>query len=228
MDAWQRDVHRDAIAVLNAAGERVAIPDGRGACCGALHRHAGRASEARRLAERVMASMPGDGTIVVDSAGCGAALKDYGTWLGTEAAIAFSARVRDFSEHVAAVGRPDVRATGARVVVQDPCHLRNAQHAEQSVRMLLAGAYDLVETDDDGMCCGAGGAYSLTEADLSTRIRDRKIARIREVGGDAAFVVASANPGCAMHLAAAGLEVRHPAELVACAMVSGDRRTTGE
>jgi glycolate oxidase iron-sulfur subunit len=225
MDAWQRDVHRAAIDVLAAAGARVATPDGRGACCGALHMHAGRGAEARRLAERVITSMPGDAPIVVDSAGCGAAMQDYGLWLGTDAAAAFARRVHDFSEWLAASGAPPTRVMGVRVVVQDPCHLRNVQHAEEAVRTVLGPSYELIETDDDAMCCGAGGAYSLTEPDLSDAIRDRKVTRILEVAGDVPFVVASANPGCAMHLAAAGLDVRHPAELVAAAM---ETTTEGE
>jgi glycolate oxidase iron-sulfur subunit len=100
------------------------------------------------------------------------------------------------------------------VVVQDPCHLRHVQHAEGAVRAVLRDGFDLVELDDDGLCCGAGGAYSVTEPDLSGAVRDRKVAAIRAAAGGRPFVVASANPGCAMHLAAAGLDVRHPAELV--------------
>jgi glycolate oxidase iron-sulfur subunit len=88
------------------------------------------------------------------------------------------------------------------------------QHAHLPVRTVLGDAYDLIETDDDGLCCGAGGAYSVTEYELSTAVRERKVAAIRAAAGDRPFVVASANPGCAMHLAAAGLDVRHPAELV--------------
>ena len=86
MDAWQRDTHRAALHVMEATGARPALP-GRGAdCCGALHAHAGRTDEARRLARRVIASMPGDAPVVVDSAGCGAAMKDYGRLVGTPAA----------------------------------------------------------------------------------------------------------------------------------------------
>jgi len=224
MDAWQRDVHRAAIDVLGARSARVATPGRGGACCGALHLHAGRSVEARRLAQRVIESLPGDAPVVVDSAGCGAAMKDYGRLLGTAAAAAFSTRVHDFSEWLAADGVPDTCATGQRVVVQDPCHLRNVQHAEAAVRVVLGSAYELVETDDDAMCCGAGGVYSVTEREMSAKIRDRKVARIREVGGSA-FVVASANPGCAMHLQAGGLDVRHPAELLAAALDHGRRAT---
>jgi glycolate oxidase iron-sulfur subunit len=219
MSVWQRDVHRAAISVMAAAGAAVGRP-GRGAdCCGALHEHAGRTEEARRLARRVIASMPGDAAVVVDSAGCGAAMKDYGRWLGTEDAAAFSRRVRDFSEWLVEVGVPPVRSVGRRVVVQDPCHLRHVQRAGAAVRTVLTGAYEVLETDDDGLCCGAGGVYSVTEPELSASIRARKVAAIRDAAGDGPVVVASANPGCAMHLAAAGLDVRHPAELVADALM---------
>jgi glycolate oxidase iron-sulfur subunit len=180
--------------------------------------HAGRTEEARRLARRVITSMPGDAPVVVDSAGCGAAMKDYGRLLGTEEARAFAARVRDFSEWLAERGGPRVRRTGVPVVVQDPCHLRHVQGTAGAVRDVLAPAYDLRDTDDDGLCCGAGGAYNALQPELAAEIRDRKVAAIRRAGAADDVLVASANPGCAMHLAAAGLDVRHPAELLADAL----------
>jgi glycolate oxidase iron-sulfur subunit len=219
MDAWQRHVHRAALRVMTTAGARPGLP-GRGAdCCGALHVHAGRPDEARRLARRVMASMPGDAPVVVDSAGCGAAMKDYGRLLGTTDAVAFAGRVRDFSEWL--VERPPlpVRRLDRPVVVQDPCHLRHVQRAGGAVRTVLRPAYDLAETDDDGLCCGAGGAYAAHQPTLSNEVRDRKVASIRRAAADDADpLVASANPGCAMHLAGAGLAVRHPAELLVDAL----------
>jgi glycolate oxidase iron-sulfur subunit len=214
MDAWQRDVHRAAMTVMRTAGAKPGLPGTEGACCGALHLHAGREKEAKRLARQVIASLPGDAPVIVDSAGCGAAMKDYGRLLDTDAARAFSARVRDFSEWLAARPALALRPTGATVVVQDPCHLRHVQKAERAVRTVLDGGYRLVETTDDGLCCGAGGAYSVTEPELSGLVRDRKVDSIRTAAGTDAFVVASANPGCAMHLSAAGLTVRHPAELI--------------
>ncbi len=214
MDAWQRDVHRAALTVMRAAGTRPGLTGPGGDCCGALHLHAGRDDEARRLARRVIASLPTDGAVVVDSAGCGAALKDYGRLLDTEAARAFSARVVDFSEWLAGRDAASLRPTGRTVVVQDPCHLRHVQHVEGAVRTVLRDGYELVELDDDGLCCGAGGTYSVTEPALAGAVRDRKVAAIRAAAAGRPFVVASANPGCTMHLAAAGLDVRHPAELV--------------
>jgi glycolate oxidase iron-sulfur subunit len=70
----------------------------------------------------------------------------------------------------------------------------------------------VVELDDEGMCCGAGGAYSAQHPGMAGLIRDRKLAAIERSG---ARIVASANPGCALWLAAAGVEVRHPVELIA-------------
>ena len=134
-------------------------------------------------------------------------------------AAAFSARIVDFSEYVASVGVPATRSTGQTVVVQDPCHLRHVQKAHLGVRTVLADAYTLRETDDDGLCCGAGGAYSTLQPALAMQIRDRKTAALKAVGAsDAGVVVCSANPGCAMHLAAAGFNVKHPAELLVAAL----------
>src|SRR4029079_16465237 len=101
MDAWMRGTHAAVQRVREASGAGVALPGSGGDCCGALHTHAGLTDEARRLAERVMASMPGDAPIVVNSAGCGAALKYYGHLLGTPAADAFAARVFDVHEWLA-------------------------------------------------------------------------------------------------------------------------------
>ncbi|MDQ1533462.1 MAG: glycolate oxidase iron-sulfur subunit [Actinomycetota bacterium] len=222
MDAWMRDAHRAAATVLTASGLSCARPGRGGDCCGALHVHAGRIDDARRLAKRVIASMPGDAPIVVDSAGCGAAMKDYEHLLGTPEAERFAGRVRDFSEAVAERGPLPVVATGRRVVVQDPCHLRHVQRAHGAVRTVLEGAYELRETDDDGLCCGAGGAYALWQPELANAIRDRKVDALRRAGLDErGTVVASANPGCLMHLRGAGVDAVHPAVLLAAALSDG-------
>jgi glycolate oxidase iron-sulfur subunit len=90
------------------------------------------------------------------------------------------------------------------------------------VRAALSPAYRLEETADDGLCCGAGGAYSLHQPALAGAVRDRKVAALRAAHGDAGrpLVVVSGNPGCAMHLGAAGLTVCHPAELLADALAA--------
>jgi glycolate oxidase iron-sulfur subunit len=216
MDAWMRDTHRSTATVLDHLGITYRTPGAGGGCCGALHTHAGLTVESRRLAAAVMASMPGDAPVVVNSAGCGAALKDYGHLLGTPEAEAFAARVQDVHEFVAQhIDRLHPTKHLGSVIVQDPCHLRHVQKAHMAVRTVLAPVADLKELDDDGVCCGAGGAFSVMQPELANSIRDRKVAAIGRAGEG---VVASANPGCAMHLAAAGLVVRHPIDLLADAL----------
>ena len=194
MDAWLRATHVNTAKVLDHLGVAYRTPGRGGGCCGALHTHAGLIDSAEALALDVMASMPGDEPIVVNSAGCGAALKEYGVLLGTPEAVAFSARVLDVHEFVARhVGRLEPKRHLGTVIVQDPCHLRHVQKAHLAVRTVLAPVADLVELDDDGVCCGAGGAYSALEPALAGQIRDRKVAAIQRAGGG---VVASANPGC--------------------------------
>ena len=216
MDAWQRSTHAAAMRVMEATGAGVALPGDGADCCGALHVHAGLVDGARRLAARVLASMPGDAPIVVDSAGCGAALKDYGYLLGTAEAEAFAGRVKDIHEWLAprVSNLPWIPAEARLpfpVAVHDPCHLRHVQKAHQHVRTVIAPYVDIVELDDEGLCCGAGGAYSAQHPEMAAAIRERKIEAIGRTG---ASVVASANPGCTMFLAAAGIDVRHPIELI--------------
>jgi glycolate oxidase iron-sulfur subunit len=174
-----------------------------------------------------MTSMPGTSPIVVDSAGCGAALKDYGHLLGTPEAHTFSQRVLDIHEwlepHMATIMQSRDTASidsliKPSVIVQDPCHLRHVQKTHLAVRSILSPVVNLIELDDDGLCCGAGGAYSVVEPELAGQIRDRKVSNIRAKSPTANTLVASANPGCLMHLQAAGLVVKHPVDILAEAL----------
>ncbi|WP_394931306.1 (Fe-S)-binding protein [uncultured Ilumatobacter sp.] len=225
MDAWQRSTHVNTAKLIAATGATYAVPGAGGGCCGALHVHAGLTDETKRLAIATMASMPGEAPIVVNSAGCGAAMKDYGHLLGTPDAQSFSARVVDVNEYLAE--RVDRLPVGIgerqQVIVQDPCHLRHVQRVVDPVRMLLGHVADVVELDDDGLCCGAGGAYSALQPELAGQIRERKVASIsRATEQSSARLVASANPGCSMHLTAVlsetGLTVMHPVDIVATAL----------
>lgn len=217
MDAWQRSTHRSTAQVLSALGVTWRSPEAGGDCCGALHMHAGLTDPAERLARRVMDSMPGDAPVLVNSAGCGAALKDYGHLLGDEAARRFSARVRDIHEFLEPLAeRLVVRHPVGPVIVQDPCHLRHVQRAHLPVRTLLSQVGSVVELTDDGLCCGAGGAYSALQPELAGVIRERKASTIeRAAAASGATRVASANPGCAMHLGSLGFKVCHPMDIIA-------------
>jgi glycolate oxidase iron-sulfur subunit len=161
-----------------------------------------------------MAAFPGDAPILVDSAGCGAALKDYGHLLGTHDAAQFAARVHDINEwlaqHVDRLPAPASRREEP-VAIHDACHLRHVQRAHLAVRTILAPYMETRELDDEGLCCGAGGAYAATHPEMADKIRQRKVDSIQRTG---APVTASANPGCTWHLQAAGLDVRHPVEII--------------
>ena len=142
------------------------------------------------------------------------ALKEYGHLLGTPEAEAFSARVYDIHEWLA-TRLDDLPATPKLdlcVAVQDPCHQRHVQRVHDATRAVLAPyVHKIIELDDDGLCCGAGGAFSVLHPQLATDIRDRKVDAIERVSPD---IVASANPGCSLHLAAGGVEVVHPMQLI--------------
>lgn len=222
MDAWQRHTHLAVQRVLEAAGVGVSPTAGAAPCCGALHTHAGLETDATAIAGQVIAGLSGDDRpVLVDSAGCGAAMKHYGRLLGTPEAEAFAARVFDVHEWLAdrldtLLAARTAEPLALTVAIQDPCHLRHAQRSHEAVPVVLRPfVRELVMLDDDGLCCGAGGAYSMLEPELATAIRSRKTAAVERSG---ASVVASANPGCSLHLAAAGLDVRHPLELVAQAL----------
>ena len=221
MDAWQRSTHAAVQRVVEATGAGVALPSAGAGCCGALSLHAGLEDHAHSLAARTMAALPGTAPILVDSAGCGAVLKEYGKHLGTPEAAAFSERVMDVHEWLAAQSEqlPPAGELAERptVAVHDPCHLRHVQRTHQPVAEVLAHYADVVPLDDDGLCCGAGGAYAAMQPELAASIRERKLEAIRRSGAD---IVASSNPGCTIHLANAGVTVRHPLEIINESMVN--------
>lgn len=218
MDAAMRDVHLASQKVIEATGTKVGFPNRQANCCGSLHRHAGLAKDATKLARRTIAAFPGDAPILVNSAGCGAVLKDYGNILQTAEASHFSTRIKDIHEWLAEHGLPPViteTSPKPRVAVLDPCHLRHAQGAHNSVREAIQPYAEIVELDDQGMCCGAGGAYSLTHPEIAIAIRTRKIEAIQRSG---ATQIAAANPGCILHLQnplqALGISIAHPIKII--------------
>ncbi|HEY3766197.1 MAG TPA: (Fe-S)-binding protein [Gaiellales bacterium] len=218
-------VNRATAAVLAADGCEVTLPPGQG-CCGALALHAGREDEAARRAEATITALDGFERVVVTAAGCGSAMKEYGELLGTEAARRFSASVRDATELAAELGAVAVRAPRApiRVAYQDACHLRQAQGVASQPRALLAAipGVELVELAQPDMCCGSAGIYNLLEPATARELGARKARAVIDAAPD---VLATANPGCAIQIAAAlrraghpGLPIVHPLELVAAAV----------
>jgi len=215
MDAVQRDVHAAAVRVLTAAGFGVRVQP-RPGCCGALAAHAGLSGLAARQVDALAAGLPAGVPVLVDSAGCGAAVLEAGRRPGAPAAVvSLSERAVDISTFLARELRrlpaPSPDAARPVVAVQDPCHLRHVQHAHECVHEVLARYVEVRALDDEGLCCGAGGSYSLRHPGEAAAIRERKLAAIGRTG---APVVASANPGCALHLAAGGATVLHPVQVI--------------
>jgi glycolate oxidase iron-sulfur subunit len=193
------EVNAATARVLAAEGCDVVVPPDQG-CCGALSLHAGRREEAARFAERAAATFARAGVdaVVVNAAGCGSAMKDYPD-LGVDA---LAGRVRDLSEFLVALGPMAVRRPVPAVVAyHDACHLRHAQGIRDAPRRLLAAVPDLElrEIADGEICCGSAGIYNLLQPRAARDLGDRKARRVAATG---AQVLVSANPGCAMQIAA--------------------------
>ena len=201
------NVHRATGRVLAKHGIRCEAPEPQG-CCGALSAHDGDLTFARKLARETVAAFDasGDLPIVVNSAGCGAAMKEYGDLLSRDSAWSgraarFSARVRDLSELIVATAGDFPATFPARVTYQDPCHLVHAQKIREQPRTLIrTTGCDLVETSGADMCCGAAGLYSLVQSAMSAQLRTRKAEQFRIHQPE---VVVTANPGCHMQYEAA-------------------------
>ena len=216
------DVNADTVRLLAAAGYEVVVPREQ-ECCGALHLHAGRIDDFRAMARRLMPAFRDVDLIVVNAAGCGSALKEYGHWLPDDAARLFAERVRDVSEVLAAGELPPLRPLPVTVTYHDACHLAHGQRVRAEPRSLLRRIPELtlVDLPDSELCCGSAGVYNLLEPEMAGELGRRKAACIRETG---ARVVTAGNPGCLMqirqHCRAAGLDVEvvHPVTLLARAL----------
>jgi len=212
MDGFFAHVHEATIRTLTVNGYDVREVPGQ-VCCGALHVHAGLAGEAQALARRNVAVFgDGDEMIVVNSAGCGATMKEYGHQK-------FAARVRDVTELLAERGPAPGAPLDVRVAYDPPCHLLHAQRiADAPLRLFQAiPVLQLVSTADAAQCCGSAGLFTLVQPEMSRAVLGPKLASLREA---APRVVATGNPGCLMQLgaglAAAGISARarHPVELL--------------
>lgn len=209
-------VMRAAFADTNAATARVLARNGievvvprEQTCCGALHAHAGDRTDARELAKRNIASLESldVDAFIVNAAGCGAHLKEYGWLLKDDPqwharAERFASRVRDATEHLAAVGlvaRPG--ALRARAAYDDPCHLLHGQKIKDQPRALLDAipGLELVPLVEADWCCGSAGTYNVTQPDLSRQLLERKVGHILRSGAN---MIVTANPGCHMQIAA--------------------------
>jgi glycolate oxidase iron-sulfur subunit len=230
MDGLFRHTNEATARVLAANG-CVFYPVEAQICCGALHAHAGDVETARELARKNIdafksgsdAEIPA--TIIINSAGCGSMLKEYGELLKHDPEYAhrarlFSARVKDVSEYLAEIGVRQGAPLKERVTYDAPCHLYHAQRVTTAPQQVLQAAIpELNFTPLEGMsdCCGGAGTYNLSEPQMSERILRDKIEKVKATQAE---LLLTANPGCHMQLGAgarlygAECHVAHVIELI--------------
>ena len=205
MPLSQGDQMRAVINVLTENGTKVKVPNGQ-VCCGAISSHLGDMESSRQFArDNIDAFSADQEPIIVASAGCGARMKEYGPLLDSdpeyaEKAREFSKRVLDIHEYISEK-KFDLPTDTAPCVVtyQDSCHLGNVQGIREYPRRIIRGlpGVDLKELKDSNICCGAGGAYMVTQPEMSNNVLSTKLKNIQDTGAD---VVVTANPGCYMQL----------------------------
>jgi len=223
-DVMFRSSHWATARVLQENGCEVIVPESQ-ECCGAIYLHAGSSEPAQAMADANLRAFDVDGldAIIVNVAGCGSMLKDYGHhWhdANQPQREKFAAKVKDISEFLDSLGlippRGEIKLTAT---YHDACHLGHAQKITEAPRNLLAQipGLELRELNETEVCCGAAGTYNLTEPEMSARLSRRKMDNILRTG---AQVVVTANAGCLLQIArearAQGqpLWIAHPIDLL--------------
>jgi glycolate oxidase iron-sulfur subunit len=231
-DAFFAHVNRATARVLAAHGCEVLVPPLQ-SCCGALEIHAGREQQALQRMRKLIAQMETFEIdhIVVNSAGCGSAMKEYGALLADDPfwaarAAAFSARVRDVMEVIAELDvqlPARLHSLPVRVAYHDACHLAHAQGVRLQPREVLTRIPDLelVDLKESDVCCGSAGIYNLVAPQAADDLGNRKAANVVTSGAE---LLTAGNGGCLLQIQAAlrraghPLPVVHPVELVDAAI----------
>ncbi|MGF1538185.1 MAG: (Fe-S)-binding protein [Elainellaceae cyanobacterium] len=227
------EVNDATVRVLTANGCEVYIPDSQG-CCAALPQHQGETQQAQTLAKRMIDSFaPLDlDAIIINAAGCGHTLKEYGHILQDDPsyrqrAAEFASKVRDVQEFLASIRLTaplhPLQPEPLTVVYQDACHLLHGQNISLPPRQLLRQipGVELKEPTDAALCCGSAGVYNLLQPEVAAELGQRKVENLLNTG---AAVIASPNPGCALQirqhlrLRHSVVPVLHPMTLLDCAI----------
>jgi glycolate oxidase iron-sulfur subunit len=199
-------VNEATARVLAAEGCEVFIPQSQ-PCCGALMVHSGLEDQAAHLARQMIAVFESADVdnIVINAAGCGSTMKEYGHILRDDPvwaprAAAFSAKCKDISEILCDLPAQAPRhPLAVRVAYHDACHLRHAQAIHEQPRRLLSTipGLEVVEVEEASLCCGSAGVYNLLNPEPASQLGDRKVEKLLATKAEA---VISANPGCLLQL----------------------------
>jgi glycolate oxidase iron-sulfur subunit len=220
------EVNAATVRVLAAEGCEVVAPKGQG-CCGALSVHAGREEEFQRFARALIDAFEDSGVeeIVINAAGCGSTLKEYGYLLRddpeyAERASAFARKVRDVSEFIQELGPMAERhPLPVAAAYHDACHLAHAQGVRRQPRQTLKQipGMEVREIKEAEICCGSAGIYNMVEPEPATELGDRKARNILNTG---ALMVVTSNPGCMLQVQASlkrmgqSMPMAHPMEVL--------------
>ncbi len=231
-------VNEATVRVLTANGCEVVIPKSQG-CCAALPEHQGQTKQAHALAKQMIDSFENTGVdaIIINAAGCGHTLKEYGHILAEDSeysqkAKEFSNKVKDAQEFLANVGLtaelyPLTEEEELTLVYQDACHLLHGQKISAPPRELLKKipGVKLREPIDAALCCGSAGVYNMLQPEIADELGQQKVENLLNTGAE---LIASANPGCSLqikkHLELQGKEMvlKHPMELLDLS-ISGEK-----
>jgi glycolate oxidase iron-sulfur subunit len=235
------DTNAASVRLLNRTGCEVVTPLGQ-VCCGALYAHSGRLKLARESARCNIAVFERENldAIVINAAGCGSTMKEYGELLRDEPAWAerakkFSAKVKDLTEWLSAKEfQISHNQLQVKVTYHDACHLAHAQRITKPPRELVkaVAGRNFVELPEAEVCCGSAGTYNLTEPEMADRLQARKLENILKTG---AKIVVTSNPGCILQIqagfrkAGAQVEVMHLADFLeqAARWSKADRKVQG-
>jgi glycolate oxidase iron-sulfur subunit len=222
-------VNQATVRVLTANGCEIVIPPSQG-CCAALPHHQGQEEQAKTLARQMIDNFADTNVdvIIINAAGCGHTLKEYGELLREDPeyqqrAIDFSAKVKDVQEFLAEIELTTellpISPAPLTLVYQDACHLLHGQKISSQPRQLLKQIpnIQLKEPLDAALCCGSAGVYNMLQPETANELGRQKVANLVATG---ATIIASANPGCtlqiAKHLELQGHQTKiyHPIELL--------------
>jgi glycolate oxidase iron-sulfur subunit len=232
-DTLLRELNEATVDVLRACGHEVVEVPGQ-ACCGALHAHSGAIDDAKAMAARNVAAFADVDAdrIVVNSAGCGALLREYHHLVDDPVAAVLAGRIRDITTILAEGPLPAMRPLDLDIAYDPPCHLQHAQGVHEAplavLRAIPGVRVHLLPGHD--RCCGGAGIYGILHPELSRQVLEDKLNAVRAADPPIDLIV-TGNPGCIMQigagLRASGMEIPvvHPVQLVREALLTGQRGT---
>ena len=220
--ALDTDINDATIRLLRRLGCEVVVPRGMG-CCGALTHHMGKTETSHALAANNIAAYMAErdagglDAIVINTSGCGTTVKDYGHMFRNdpraEAAATVAGLALDVSELLVKLGLPEGRRQGLRVAYHAACSLQHGQQIKTAPKDLLRRAgFEVVEPQDNHLCCGSAGTYNLLQPEISAQLRERKV---RTLEDKVPQVIAAGNIGCMVQIGSATrIPVVHTVELL--------------